>query len=968
MADKYGYMAKIGVDTSGLDYALKDIDGEIKNLESSLKSVEKSIEAAEAVGIDASDQQKAKFDILGEETKALSEKLIALEEIQNKVAEAWQNKAINVTEWSNFNSTLTNTRTRLAEIEVEMNKTADSMKNGSSGIREEGKSAEEAAGKNKKLGDSFAYAGDKGELFGIQLKANLVSSAIQKGLEKLNEIVHKTAEELKAIVVETAAAGDTIDKQSQRLGMTTESYQEWDYILSQNGADISTLTTSMRTLTNAVDDAQKGSKNAVNAFKRLGINVAELNEKTGEQQFSMVITALQGISDETERNSIANDLLSRSYQQLIPLLNQSAGKVEELRQKAHDTNQIMSEEAVKAAVNYKDSMDTLKRSTEGIKNRIGADLLPGITEIINGITDLENGTKSGADAIEKGISDTIEGIGNAAEKVVDIMGTMSKAAADNAPEISGKIVEAIKNSKNEIRTTTREMLGNVKDVILETLPDMGTLGGEIVVSIGDGILEAIKSSPEAVAKFTQAGQNFCDAIADGIVHYDWGNATVTFTNNLADLLDPRMNGLSDFADAVDMPTWAKAALGIPADGQKTLADYMRLGADEIGDAIDNASGSIADAYDKGRAIIDGASESYDDAIKGTSPEENAKNVQAILDKYKKQVENQTKFVGEEKSALEKSLEELDHLYKIHQLSEEQYYEKRKEVLETYRNTYSEEWWKYYDEVENFYKKQQDETNDLIKENADKELKAWTDSADDISKAIEDKYKQVTKNFESAKSEYVKALDLSHEVQLANGSNKLVLDDLTEQTKALQKYRQDMAKLQETGISTEHLANIQSMSYDDRAAYVDALLGMTDANRQRYYRDYEAYLKEAALTAQQDVQDELIEANNAAVNGLDGILGSIPESAYEKGKETAISYLKGFEEYMNGANTSVLSPYISEVYRKSEVSAAQSYNAASSFMQGMTGDFVINVAGQEVLRTSMSKILEEIKNSGGIIGV
>ncbi|MGN1088964.1 MAG: hypothetical protein ACI4Q6_01065, partial [Huintestinicola sp.] len=596
------------------------------------------------------------------------------------------------------------------------------------------------------------------------------------------------------------------------------------------------------------------------------------------------------------------------------------------------------------------------------------DLLPGITEIINGITDLENGTKSGADAIEKGISDTIEGIGNAAEKVVDIMGTMSKAAADKAPEISGKIVEAIKNSKNEIRTTTREMLGNIKDVVLETLPDIGTLGGEIVVGIGDGILEAIKSSPEAVAKFTQAGQNFCDAIADGIVHYDWGNATETFINNLADLLDPRLNGLSDFADAVDMPTWAKAALGIPADGQKTLADYMRLGADEIGDAIDNASGGIAEAYDKGRAIIDGAAESYDDAIKGTSPEENAKNVQAILDKYKKQVENQTEFVGEEKSALEKSLEELDHLYKIHQLSEEQYYEKRKNVLEKYRDTYSEEWWKYYDEVEKFYKKQQDETDDLIKENADKELKAWTDSADDISKAIEDKYKQVTKNFESAKGEYVKALDLSHEVQLANGSNKLVLDDLTEQTKALQKYRKDMAKLRETGISTEHLAKIQSMSYDDRAAYVDALLGMTDANRQRYYRDYEAYLKEAALTAQQDVQDELKEANNAAVNGLDEILGSIPESAYEKGKETAISYLKGFEEYMNGANTSVLSPYISEVYRKSEVSAAQSYNAASSFMQGMTGDFVINVAGQEVLRTSMSKILEEIKNSGGIIGV
>ena len=58
-------------------------------------------------------------------------------------------------------------------------------------------------------------------------------------------------------VGDLAAMGDTIDKQSQKLGLSREAYQEWDYVLSQAGVDITSMSTGLKTLTNKLDDAKK---------------------------------------------------------------------------------------------------------------------------------------------------------------------------------------------------------------------------------------------------------------------------------------------------------------------------------------------------------------------------------------------------------------------------------------------------------------------------------------------------------------------------------------------------------------------------------------------------------------------------------------------------------------------------------------------------------------------------------------
>lgn len=55
---------------------------------------------------------------------------------------------------------------------------------------------------------------------------------------------------------DVAEYGDTIDKQSQKLGLSAEKYQEWDYVLQHAGTSMSNMGTGLKTLTNKIDDAK----------------------------------------------------------------------------------------------------------------------------------------------------------------------------------------------------------------------------------------------------------------------------------------------------------------------------------------------------------------------------------------------------------------------------------------------------------------------------------------------------------------------------------------------------------------------------------------------------------------------------------------------------------------------------------------------------------------------------------------
>lgn len=178
-------------------------------------------------------------------------------------------------------------------------------------------------------------------------------------------------------------AGDRIDKMSQKMQMSRQTFQELDYVFSQNGADISMMQTGMSKLAKAMEGAKNGTKGNVKTFKDLGISIKNSNGqlKSSEDVMFEAISKLQKMPDGAHKTALALQLFGKSATELQPLLNGNAKSVDELRKKYKDLGMGMTDEQINASVKFKETLDTIQRTFMGLGNQIGADLLPMLQQV-----------------------------------------------------------------------------------------------------------------------------------------------------------------------------------------------------------------------------------------------------------------------------------------------------------------------------------------------------------------------------------------------------------------------------------------------------------------------------------------------------------------------------------------------------------------------------------------------------------
>ena len=214
----------------------------------------------------------------------------------------------------------------------------------------------------------------------------------------------------------TAQYGDNIDKMSQKMGISAKAYQEWDFVMQHAGSSIDSLKTSMKTLANA---AVSGN----DAFTKLGISQEQIANMSQEDLFGATISALQNVTNETERTALASKLLGRGATELGALFNMSAEETEGLKQQVHDLGGVMSDDAVKAAAKYQDEMQNMQTALTGVKNNMMSQFLPGISSVMTGLSKVFSG-KGGVDEIKMGLQSIIGNISSMAPQFFSIATTL----------------------------------------------------------------------------------------------------------------------------------------------------------------------------------------------------------------------------------------------------------------------------------------------------------------------------------------------------------------------------------------------------------------------------------------------------------------------------------------------------------------------------------------------------------------
>lgn len=334
-----------------------------------------------------------------------------------------------------------------------------------------------------------------------------------------------------------ASVGDTIDKQSQKLGISAKAYQEWDAVLGHCGASIDSLKGGMKTLTKAVADA---SNDQVAAFQAVGLSMDQVKSMSTEDVFAAVVTGLQGMEEGAERTNIATTLLGKSAQELGPLLNTSAEDTAAMKQAVNELGGVMSDEAVAASASFKDALQDLTTIGTGFKNALGAQVLPYVTEAMTALTD---GFRSG-------------GIAGMATAAVDIVSDFAGKLVQEIPQLATSATQMLtglasylENNADKIVAAGGQLVVNLVTALVDNLPQIALAAAKLVVALAKALIE---NAPEAGRAMLQVGEALAEkAVQLGKDALTWGHDIIAnFVQGIKDKIAAVGNAAKEAAGAV----------------------------------------------------------------------------------------------------------------------------------------------------------------------------------------------------------------------------------------------------------------------------------------------------------------------------------------------------------------------------------------------------------------------------------
>lgn len=646
-----GITIKIGGDTTGLDKALKETNKKSRELESELKAVDKALK------LDPNNVTlvKQKQDLLKDSIKETKSKLDVLKEAQSQVTAQYKKGEIDAGQYRAFQRELETTKSKLSSLK-------DEKKNIhviGTAFKEAKDKVEPVIKKVEKVGSVIGGATSKAVKFTATL-GKIDTAMIGKaadGFKTYTTAVTGATTAVAGLAVSQVSNLDAIDKQSQALGLSRTAYQEWDYVLSQNGVDIEKFGTGMKSLLKNMDAVKEGNATATTNFNQLGVAVqnADGSLRSQEDVLKETVAAFQNMEDGADKTRLATELFGKQGQSLMPLLNGTAGSVDELMQKCNDLGMVVSDEAVDAGVKFSDTLDSLKRSAQGVFNTFASTgilntFTKGMENMTDSVSDLLSAYKEGGlEGLNEEIPIVISNLFNSAsEFLVENAPTLITAATTVLTSIIQSLAQSAPSLINSILPSLLNGFFGLINALVSTIPTLvpELVQGAITLFLGliDGLNDVIKQLmpmlPSLIKQITDTLIENLPAIIEGGFQLLTGLITgltkctpklidsvialipvitKALTDNLPELVKAGMELIVALAQGLpqalpDLIDALPKIIGAIIDGFKEV-DWLDLGANILKGILNGLVSAVSGIWsvveDVGSAIIDGFCDFFD---------------------------------------------------------------------------------------------------------------------------------------------------------------------------------------------------------------------------------------------------------------------------------------------------------------------------------------------------------------------
>ena len=338
-------------DTTKLGKALKDIDSKTRNLDKELGQVNKALKF-NPTNVDL---WRQKQQLLNEKVTETKNRLDLLKRAQAELDAKGVDKSSE----------------EYRELQREIITTESKLKNFEGQLRQVGNA------NLKALSEQFKDVGGKIEGVGRSLTG--VSTAAAGVVAGLGAAAYKAGQ-----------AADDLNTLSKVTGIGTDELQKYGYAADLVDVSVESIAKSNKKLTKNAYAAANGSKSQAEAFKAIGVSVTDANGnlRDSEDIFQDVITNLGKMTNETERDALAQQLMGKSAAELNPLI-EDGGKTYKMvadTLKKYDLDYV-DQETLDKANQFNDQLDTMKLigtvAFANISSQLAGYLAPALEKVVD---------------------------------------------------------------------------------------------------------------------------------------------------------------------------------------------------------------------------------------------------------------------------------------------------------------------------------------------------------------------------------------------------------------------------------------------------------------------------------------------------------------------------------------------------------------------------------------------------------
>ena len=303
----------------------------------------------------------------------------------------------------------------------------------------------------------------------------------------------------------SASSMDVIDKASQRMKISAESYQELAHAASLSGVEMGML------------------EKAAKSLEGTGLNMDD------------ALSQIYELGTAEERATKAAELFGESVAyQLTPMLNASGPEFEAMRQEANDLGLVFDEASVKAGATLNDAISNVTDTFAALGTQLGTALMPLVTELMGFIIEYMPQIQEMIDIL--------------APVLVELFANLMPPMMDLARQLLPVVVNLV--------STLLPPLSQIIIAVLPILMQFMNTFMPVFVKLAQTVLPVVLKLVEALTPVIELIANVITTVLGGAINFvmpiieTLGNVFTKIFNGIRDVAKGVLNGLIGYINAL----------------------------------------------------------------------------------------------------------------------------------------------------------------------------------------------------------------------------------------------------------------------------------------------------------------------------------------------------------------------------------------------------------------------------------